>query len=112
MPNESHGYQGWPSYETWLAYTWLSNDPLLDATCALLATDAASSLRPQVNWPTLSRSCCRSRHQDSLLTFSVPTRSDQAHLAEERCSNPASAVMKGDLALCRYSFTAGVAQRR
>jgi hypothetical protein len=36
-------YNGWPSYETWLAYSWLSNDPLLDATCALLASDAASS---------------------------------------------------------------------
>jgi hypothetical protein len=36
-------YNGWPSYETWLAYTWLSNDPLLDATCALLAHDAAST---------------------------------------------------------------------
>jgi hypothetical protein len=36
-------YQGWPSYETWLAYSWLSNDPLLDATCALLAYDAAST---------------------------------------------------------------------
>jgi hypothetical protein len=37
-------YHGWPSYETWLAYTWLSNDPLLDATCAVLAHDAASTL--------------------------------------------------------------------
>jgi hypothetical protein len=37
-------YYGWPSYETWLASTWLSNDPLLDATCALLATDATSTL--------------------------------------------------------------------
>jgi hypothetical protein len=36
-------YQRWPSYETWLAYTWLSNDPLLDATCALLASNAAST---------------------------------------------------------------------
>ena len=36
-------YQDWPSYETWLAYTWLSNDPLLDATCTLLACDAAST---------------------------------------------------------------------
>ena len=41
MPERT--YQGWPSYETWLAYTWLSNDPLLDATCALLACDATST---------------------------------------------------------------------
>ena len=41
MPERT--YQGWPSYETWLAYTCLSNDPLLDATCALLASDAAST---------------------------------------------------------------------
>jgi hypothetical protein len=36
-------HNGWPTYETWLAYSWLSNDPLLDATCALLASDAAST---------------------------------------------------------------------
>jgi hypothetical protein len=36
-------YNGWPSYETWLTYTWLSNDPLLDETCFLLATDASST---------------------------------------------------------------------
>ena len=43
-------YYGWPSYETWLTYTWLSNDQLLDETCELLAksavtlTDAADAL--------------------------------------------------------------------
>jgi hypothetical protein len=35
-------YYGWPSYETWLTYTWLSNDQLVDETCALLAKSAAS----------------------------------------------------------------------
>jgi hypothetical protein len=43
-------YYGWPSYETWLTYTWLSNDKLVDETCVLLAksavtlTDAADAL--------------------------------------------------------------------
>jgi hypothetical protein len=43
-------YYGWPSYETWLTYTWLSNDALVDETCSLLAksastlTDAADAL--------------------------------------------------------------------
>ena len=43
-------HNGWPTYETWLTYTWLSNDPLVDETCALLAksaislTDAADTL--------------------------------------------------------------------
>jgi hypothetical protein len=36
-------YQGWPSYETWLTYTWLSNDPLLNETCHFLASDASST---------------------------------------------------------------------
>jgi hypothetical protein len=42
MSNESRSYQGWPSYETWLTYTWLSNDPLLDETCMMLAKSATS----------------------------------------------------------------------
>ena len=43
-------YYGWPSYETWLTYTWLSNDSVVDETCSLLAksastlTDAADAL--------------------------------------------------------------------
>jgi nitrate/nitrite-specific signal transduction histidine kinase len=35
-------YYGWPSYETWLTYTWLSNDQFVDETCALLAKSAAT----------------------------------------------------------------------
>jgi hypothetical protein len=35
-------YYGWPTYETWLTYTWLSNDPFVDETCALLAKSAAT----------------------------------------------------------------------
>ena len=47
-------YHGWPSYETWLTYTWLSNDPFVDETCALLAKsvstpkDAADALEDLV----------------------------------------------------------------
>ena len=42
MSSESQEYQGWPSYETWLTYIWLSNDPLLDETCMLLAKSATA----------------------------------------------------------------------
>jgi hypothetical protein len=43
-------YYGWPSHESWLTYTWLSNDALVHETCSLLAksastlTDAADAL--------------------------------------------------------------------
>jgi hypothetical protein len=33
---------GWPTYETWLTYTWLSNYPLVGETCTLLAKSAAT----------------------------------------------------------------------
>lgn len=33
---------GWPSYETWLTYTWLSNDSVIDETCSLLAKSAST----------------------------------------------------------------------
>jgi hypothetical protein len=35
-------YNGWPSYETWLTYTWLSNDSVIDETCSLLAKSAST----------------------------------------------------------------------
>ena len=35
-------YNGWPTYETWLTYTWLSNDPVVDETCMQLAKSAVS----------------------------------------------------------------------
>jgi hypothetical protein len=37
-------YQGWPTYETWLTYIWLSSDHLLDATCQDVAEQALSDL--------------------------------------------------------------------
>jgi hypothetical protein len=42
MSSERQRYQGWPSYETWLTYTWLTNDPLLGETCLHLAKSATS----------------------------------------------------------------------
>ncbi len=50
---ESH-YNGWPSYETWLVFTWLTNDPLTYEDCVGLARsaddahDAADALKGYV----------------------------------------------------------------
>ncbi len=30
-------YNGWPTYETWLVYTWLTNDPNTDEDCRSIA---------------------------------------------------------------------------
>ncbi len=40
---ESH-YNGWPSYETWLVFTWLTNDPLSYEDCVSLARSADDAL--------------------------------------------------------------------
>lgn len=37
-------YQGWPTYETWLTYTWLSSDHLLDASCQDVAEQAPTDI--------------------------------------------------------------------
>jgi hypothetical protein len=40
MAGPSGLYNGWPSYETWLVFTWLTNDPLTYADCIDLAREA------------------------------------------------------------------------
>jgi hypothetical protein len=50
----SNGSNGWPSYETWLVYTWLTNDPVTCEDCTSLAKtaddehDAARALKDSV----------------------------------------------------------------
>jgi hypothetical protein len=38
--SRSNDYNGWPSYETWLVFTWLTNDPVTYEDCTSLATSA------------------------------------------------------------------------
>jgi hypothetical protein len=38
--SRSTGYNGWPSYETWLVFTWLTNDPVTFDECTSLARAA------------------------------------------------------------------------
>ncbi len=51
--SDSH-YNGWPSYETWLVFTWLTNDPVTYEDCVSLARsaddarDAADALKGYV----------------------------------------------------------------
>jgi len=33
-------YNGWPSYETWLVYTWLTNEASIDEECRAIARAA------------------------------------------------------------------------
>ena len=44
MSGDGHDYHGWPNYETWLTYTWLSNDLYTDSACDALATQAHSEV--------------------------------------------------------------------
>jgi hypothetical protein len=39
---DERGYNGWPSYETWLLNLWLGNDPATDAICRELVAEAGS----------------------------------------------------------------------
>jgi hypothetical protein len=54
MPVSDSRYNGWPSYETWLVYTWLTNDPVTSEDCTSLARaaddvhDAADALKGYV----------------------------------------------------------------
>jgi len=43
MSADDRGYNGWPTYETWLVNLWLGNDPATDATCRELAAWADSA---------------------------------------------------------------------
>jgi hypothetical protein len=40
MAGSDSRYNGWPSYETWLVCTWLTNDPVTCEDCACLARSA------------------------------------------------------------------------
>jgi len=40
MVGRESPYNGWPSYETWLVFTWLTNDPLTYEDCVRLAREA------------------------------------------------------------------------
>jgi hypothetical protein len=40
MAGRETSYNGWPSYETWLVFTWLTNDPLTYEDCVGLAGSA------------------------------------------------------------------------
>jgi hypothetical protein len=40
LPGAPEPYNGWPSYETWLVYLWLTNDPDTDALCRELVAHA------------------------------------------------------------------------
>jgi len=54
MAGRESRYNGWPSYETWLVFTWLTNDPLPYEDCVSLAKSvddahaAADALRDYV----------------------------------------------------------------
>ena len=54
MAGRESRYNGWPSYETWLVFTWLTNDPVTYEDCASLvkladdAHDAADALKGYV----------------------------------------------------------------
>ncbi len=54
MAGRESRYNGWPSYETWLVFTWLTNDPLTYEDCVSLARaaddvhDAARALKGYV----------------------------------------------------------------
>lgn len=37
------GYNGWPSYETWLVNLWLTNDPATDGMCRELVAGVGSA---------------------------------------------------------------------
>jgi hypothetical protein len=44
MPGEeTRTYNGWPSYETWLVYTWLTNDADTYALVCAVVQEAARS---------------------------------------------------------------------
>ena len=38
--SSASGYNGWPTYETWLAHLWLTNDPATDTACRQLVAAA------------------------------------------------------------------------
>jgi hypothetical protein len=40
MAGRESPYNGWPSYETWLVFTWLTNDPVTYEDCVSLAREA------------------------------------------------------------------------
>ncbi len=40
MAGRESRYNGWPSYETWLVFTWLTNDPVTYEDCVSLARAA------------------------------------------------------------------------
>ncbi len=54
MAGREGRYNGWPSYETWLVFTWLTNDPVTWEDCTTLARaaddahDAADALKGYV----------------------------------------------------------------
>ncbi len=54
MTGRESPYNGWPSYETWLVFTWLTNDPVTFEDCVSLARaaddahDAADALKGYV----------------------------------------------------------------
>ncbi len=54
MAERESRYNGWPSYETWLVFTWLTNDPVTYEDCVSLvraaddAHDAADALKSNV----------------------------------------------------------------
>ncbi len=54
MAGRESPYNGWPSYETWLVFTWLTNDPVTYEDCVSLARsaddahDAADALKGYV----------------------------------------------------------------
>jgi len=39
---DERGYNGWPSYETWLVNLWMGNDPATDAICRELVAGTGS----------------------------------------------------------------------
>jgi hypothetical protein len=59
MAGRESYYNGWPSYETWLVFTWLTNDPVTSEDCASLAKsandahDAADALKSYVEEQSL-----------------------------------------------------------
>ncbi len=54
MAGHDSRYNGWPSYETWLVFNWLTNDPVTYEDCVSLARaaddahDAADALKRYV----------------------------------------------------------------
>ena len=114
MAGRESQYNGWPSYETWLVFTWLTNEPVTYEDCVSLARaaddahDAAARSLPRTGVCRVARLLLveRGRHDGGVAASAAPPPRRPARVPDftDGLHTPDAEGDRGDIGCPRRGF--------